>query len=173
MRDLIYQIMTDYTNAVIFLHVLSAVIWVGGMMAVLVITKTAHKSVSEERRLTGRATLIKSYFSFLIPFIGISVITALFMALGYKDNAIGEDGFIIDFHSMEIYKYITLKGSIWGAMVMNMFLMVWIISKAEKSDCKIQKAADCMWLVNTYLLPINILMGMAAIYIGVSIRHAF
>lgn len=173
MRDIIYQIMTDYTNLVIFLHVVSAVIWVGGMMAILVITKTAHKNVSEDRRLIGRATLIKSYFKFLIPFIVLSVITAVIMALGYKDNAIAEDGFIIDFQSMEIYKYITLKGSIWGAMVMNMFLMVWIISKAEKADCKIQKAADCMWLVNTYLLPFNILLGMGAIYVGVAIRHAF
>lgn len=165
--------MTDYTNLVIFLHVVSAVMWVGGMMAILVITKTAHKTVSEERRLAGRATLIKSYFKFLSPFIILSVITAIIMALGYKDNAIDSEGFIIDFHSMEIYKYITLKGSIWGAMVMNMFLMVWIISKAEADGCKVQKAADCMWLVNTYLLPLNILMGLAAIYVGVAIRHAF
>lgn len=173
MRDFIYEIMTDYTNEVIFLHVISAVMWVGGMMAILVITKTAHASVSDERRLAGRATLIKSYFKFLIPFILLSAITALFMALGYKDNAIADDGFIIDNQSFEIYKYITLKGSIWGAMVMNMFLMVWIISKAEVDGCKLQKAADCMWLVNTYLLPINIIMGLVAIYIGVSIRHAF
>ncbi|MFT5660064.1 MAG: putative membrane protein [Sulfurimonas sp.] len=173
MRDFIYQVMTDYTNLVIFLHVLSAVMWVGGMMAILVITKTAHKGVSDQRRLTGRATLIKSYFKFLSPFIVLSVITALFMALGYKDNAIAEDGFIIDFQSMEIYKSITLKGSIWGAMVMNMILMVWIIAKAEADGCKVQKSADCMWLVNTYLLPLNIIMGTAAIYIGVSIRHAF
>ncbi len=173
MRDFIYQLMTDYTNQVIFLHVISAVMWVGGMMAILVITKTAHKTVSDSRRLTGRAALIKSYFRFLIPFILLSVLTALLMALGYKDNAIGDDGFIIDNQSFEIYKYITLKGSIWGAMVMNMFLMLWIVSKAEADGCKLQKATDCMWLVNTYLLPINIILGLAAIYIGVSIRHAF
>ena len=173
MRDFIYKIMTDYTNEVIFLHVVSAVMWVGGMMAILVITKTAHKTVSDERRLAGRATLIKSYFRFLTPFIVLLLISATFMALGYQDNAIGEDGFILDLKSMEIYKSITMKGSIWGIMVMNMFLMIWIISKAEKADCKIQKAADCMWLVNTYLLPANILLGTIAIYIGVSIRHAF
>ena len=173
MRDLIYEIMTDYTNQVIFLHVISAVIWVGGMMAILVITKTAHKSVSDERRLSGRATLIKSYFRFLIPFIALSVITAIFMALGYQDNAYGDDGFVLDIQSVEVYKSITMKGAIWSAMVLNMFLMVWIISKAEKSDCKVQKAADCMWLVNTYLLPFNIFLGLIAIYIGVSIRHAF
>lgn len=173
MRDIIYQIMTDYTNQVIFLHVVSAVMWVGGMMAILIITKTAHKSVSDERRLAGRATLIKSYFKFLIPFILLLVFSATVMALGYKDNAIGNDGFIIDNSSFEIYKYITLKGSVWGAMVMNMLLMVWIISMAEKNGCTAQKASDCMWLVNTYLLPINIGLGIFAIYIGVSIRHAF
>ncbi len=173
MRDVIYQIMTDYTNEVIFLHVLSAVMWVGGMMAILVITKTIHKTVSDESRLTSRATLIKGYFKFLIPFILLSVFTAFLMALGYKDNAIDDDGFILDNKSFEIYKYITLKGSIWGAMVMNMFLMIWIISKTEVDGCKAQKAEDCIWLVNTYLLPINIIMGTVAIYIGVSIRHAF
>ncbi len=173
MRDFIYEIMTDYTNQVIFLHVISAVIWVGGMIAVLVITKTAHKTVSDERRLSGRARLIKSYFKFLIPFIVLSVITALFMALGYQDNAYGTDGFVLDMRSMEIYKSITMKGALWSAMVLNMILMVWVISKAEKADCKLQKAADCMWLVNSYLLPFNILLGLIAIYIGVTIRHAF
>lgn len=173
MRDFIYEIMTDYTNEVIFLHVVSAVIWVGGMMAILIITKTAHKTVSDERRLAGRATLIKSYFKFLIPFILLSIFTAIFMALGYKDNAFSDDGFVLDMRSAEIYKYITMKGSIWGAMVLNMWLMVWVISKAEKTDCKLQKAADCMWIVNTYLLPMNIIAGLIAIYIGVSIRHAF
>jgi len=173
MRDFIYEIMTDYTNEVIFLHVISAVIWVGGMMAILVITKTAHKAVSAERRLSGRAALIKGYFKFLIPFILLSVASAIFMALGYKDNAYSEDGFVLDMQSAEIYKYITMKGSIWGAMVLNMWLMVWVISKAEDQNCKPQKAKDCMWLVNSYLLPANIILGLIAIYIGVSIRHAF
>lgn len=173
MRDFIYEIMTDYTNQVIFIHVLSAVIWVGGMVAIFIITKTAHKTVSDERRLAGRAALIKNYFRFLIPFILTLLLSAVFMALGYQDNALDDDGFILDNKSFEIYKYVTMKGSIWIAMVMNMLLMVWIISKAEKKDCAVQKATDCMWLVNTYLLPINIIMGTIAIYIGVSIRHAF
>lgn len=173
MRDFIYKIMTDYTNEVIFLHVISAVMWVGGMMAILVITKTAHKNVSEKLRLAGRAKLIKSYFKFLIPFIVLSLITALFMALGYKDNAFADDGFVLDMQSAEIYKSITMKGSIWGGMVLNMILMVWIVNKTEKEGCKVQTATDCMWLVNTYLLPINIFLGLIAIYIGVAIRHAF
>lgn len=173
MRDLIYQVMTDYTNLVIFLHVVSAVMWVGGMMAILVITKKAHKGISDQYHLNSNASLIKNYFKFLSPFIILSLVTALIMALGYKDNAIAEDGFIIDYKSMEIYKSITLKGSIWSAMVMNMILMIWIISKAEADGCETQKSLDCMWLVNTYLLPLNIIMGAVAIYIGVSIRHAF
>ena len=173
MRDFIYQVMTDYTQEMVFLHVISAVIWVGGMMALFVITKTAHKSVSIERRLAGRAKLIRSYFKFLIPFIVLMFITALFMALGFRDNAIDDEGFIIDLRSHEVYKYITMKGSLWIAMVMNMLLMVWIIGKAENDGCSAQKATDCMWLVNTWLLPLNILMGAGAIYIGVAIRYAF
>lgn len=173
MRDFIYEIMTDYTNEVIFLHVLSAVVWVGGMLAIVVLTKNTHPDVAYERSFSFKATLIKKYFSFLVPFILLLLVSAIFMALGYKDNAIAEDGFVLDMKSLEIYKYITMKGSIWIGMVMNMFLIVWVLSKAEKEECKTQKACDCMWIVNTYLLPINIILGVIAIYIGVSIRHAF
>jgi len=172
MRDFIYQLMTDYTNQIIFLHVLSAIIWVGGMMAILVITKTAHKTVTEERRLIGRAQLIRSYFRFLSPFIFLSLVTAIVMALGFRDNAFDEQGFILDLQANDVYKSITMKGSLWIAMVMNMFLMVWIIKKAETNGCSVRKATDCMYLVNTYLLPLNIIMGLTAVYIGVAIRHA-
>ncbi|MDF1874133.1 hypothetical protein JHD48_00135 [Sulfurimonas sp. SAG-AH-194-I05] len=170
MRDLIYEVMTDYANIVIFIHVMSAVIWVGGMVALFVITRSAHPRVSVEKRLAGRASLIKKYFKFLAFFITTSALSALFMALGYKDNAIDTQGFILDANSMEIYRHITMKISIWIAMVMNMLLMTWIITKAQSEGCSATKATDCMWTVNSFLLPVNIIMGTVAIYIGITIN---
>lgn len=171
MRDFIYTAITDYTVLIVFLHVLSAVVWVGGLVALLVLSRKAKKGVDIERRFSGRAALFKKLFTFLAPFVILLFITSLFMALGYRDSAIDPDGFVIDQTGFEIYKYINTKGTLFLVMAMNMIFTLWIITKAECKLCKIQRATDCMWLINTYLLPINIILGVVAIYLGVVLRH--
>ncbi len=171
MREFIYEAMTDYTLLIVFLHVLSAVVWVGGLVALLVLSRKAKSGVEIERRFAGRAALFKKLFTFLAPFVVLLFLTALFMALGYRDSAIDADGFVIDSSGFEIYKYINTKGILFLVMAMNMLFTIWIITKAECKLCKTQKANDCMWLINTYLLPINIILGTIAIYLGVVLRH--
>ncbi len=171
MRDLIYTVMTDHAIVIIFLHVLSAAIWLGGLVALLVLSRKAKDGAEIERRFSGRAALFKKLFKFLAFFVIVLFITALIMALGYRDNAIDTDGFIIDNASYEIYKYINMKGILFVVMVMNMLFTIWIITKAECRLCKTRRATDCMWLVNTYLLPINIILGIVAIYLGVVLEN--
>lgn len=173
MRELIYQIMTDYAGIVIFIHVLSAVVWVGGMVTLWFFAKFLSKHPHNERRLGSRAILFKKYFFFLSPFIIMVFLTSLLMALGYKDNAVDVNGFILDVHNFEMFKYINTKGSIWTIMTMNMVFMLWILSRASCKLCKVQKATDCMWLITTYLLPINILLGGIEVAIGVFLRSSF
>lgn len=172
MRDVIYQIMSDYPSLVIFLHVLSAAIWIGGMGALWFIANFWSKHPNE-RRIGSRAALFKKYFIFLSPFIVVLFLTSLLMALGYKDNAVDENGFILDLHNFEIYKYINTKGSIWTIMTMNMIFMGWILSRASCKLCKVQKSMDCMWLLSKYLLPFNIVLGIIEIYLGVYLRNSF
>lgn len=173
MRDFIYQMMTDYSTIIIFLHVLSAAVWVGGLVALWYIGKYTSQELAIENRFANRIAVIKKYFIFLSPFITVLFITALFMALGYKDNAYDEDGFIMDMENVQIYKWINMKVSIWATMVLSMFLMLFIMSKGGCGRYKHQKSTDCMWLVNTYLLPLNIVLGFVSIYLGVFISHSF
>ena len=173
MRDFIYQIMTDHATLVIFLHVFSAVVWVGGMVALWFFAKFLGMHPHNERRLGSRATLFKKYFTFLSPFIIVLFVTSIFMALGYKDNAVDMNGFTLDAHNFEIYKYINTKGSIWTIMTLNMILMTWILSRASCKLCKTRKAADCMWLITAYLLPANIILGAIEVFIGVFLRSSF
>jgi uncharacterized membrane protein len=91
--------MTDYPTLVIFLHVLSAVVWVGGMVALWFFAKFLSKNPFNERRLGSRATLFKKFFVFLTPFIILLFVTSIFMALGYKDNAVDVNGFTLDAHN--------------------------------------------------------------------------
>lgn len=173
MRDFIYSVMQDYSLFVIFFHVVGASVWVGGMITLWFLTRESGAGVPIERRATGRAALYKKFFTFLSPFVLILFVTALFMALGYKDNAIDANGFTLDFKNLETYKLIHTKGSIWTIMVMNMFFMIWILNKASCKLCKTKVSADCMWLVSKYLLPLNIILGLVGIFLGVFLRSTF
>ncbi len=173
MRDLIYSIMTDYPTLVIFLHALSAVVWLGGMVALWFFAKFLSINPFNEQRLASRATLFKKFFIFLAPFVALLFMTSIFMALGYKDNAVDLNGFTLDVHNFEIYKYINTKGSILMIMAMNMIFMAWILSRASCRLCQVKKAKDCFWLITAYLLPINIILGCVEVFIGVFLRSSF
>jgi uncharacterized membrane protein len=165
--------MTDHATFVIFLHVLSAVVWVGGMVALWFFAKFLSKNPSSVDALSGTTALFKKFFIFLTPFIVVLFVTSIFMALGYKDNAIDVHGFTLDAYNLAIYKYINTKGSIWTIMTLNMLFMSMIFTRASCQLCKGRKAEDCMWLVMTYLLPINIILGIVEIFMGVFLRNSF
>ena len=172
MREFICQVMADYSIIVIFLHAVSAAIWLGAMVALWFINRKASSSMPVERRFSGRAELFKKFFLFLAPFIVMVFINSFFLSLGYRDAAIDADGFIIDQDKLNIYKYINIKGAIWIAMSMNMLFMLWIINKASCRLCKTQTANECMWLINLYLLPINIGLGIIEMYLGIFLGHS-
>lgn len=172
MREFIYQVMADYSFVVIFLHVISATVWLGAMVTLWFLNRKASSSILVERRFSGRAELFKKFFAFLSPFIIMVFLTSFFLSLGYRDAAFDADGFIIDSAKLSIYKYINIKGAIWIVMSMNMLFMLWIISKASCRLCKTQTANDCMWLINLYLLPINIILGSIEIYLGIFLGHS-
>lgn len=173
MRDFIYSVMQDYSIFVIFAHVVGASVWVGGMIALWFLTRDDGVPVPMDRRATNRTQMYKKFFTFLSPFVILLFVTSIFMALGYRDNAIDANGFTLDFKNLEMYKLINTKGSIWTIMVMNMIFMIWILTKASCKLCKTKVRADCMWLVGKYLLPINIVLGLVGIFLGVFLRSSF
>lgn len=173
MREIIYMVMQDYGLFVIFLHVVGASVWIGGLITLWFLTRDAGTTnIPVDRRAVSRTEMYKKFFKFLAPFIILLLITSIFMALGYKDNAIDANGFTMDFKNFETYKLINTKGSIWAIMVMNMGFMIWILTKASCKLCKTKVRADCMWLVGKYLLPINILLAFVGIFLGVFLRSS-
>ena len=173
MRDFVYTLMTDYPTLVIFLHAMSAVVWVGGLVAMSFFSYNASKELSIEGRFENRASVIRAYFFFLSPFILVSLLTALLMAFGYLDNAYDPDGFIVDMHNVDAFKLIKLKGSIWGAMFLDMLLILYTIRNVRCSRLNDKAATDCMWLVNTYLIPSAIFLGSVNVFIGAFLRNLY
>jgi uncharacterized membrane protein len=151
----------NYSSIIVFLHVISAVIWVGGMIAIRFAVHYSMQNIEEPKiKLARTLELLKRFFSMVIPAILTLLITAIIMsiALGFKES--------------ELYSIVVIKEIIWSIMT---FIFVTIYIKRNKA----QKAFDNNDMATTknnllpiaiYFIPINIILGIIAIFLGVTLR---
>ena len=175
------QAMTDLfwanTELIVFLHVISAVIWVGGMVAMRFASHQSFVHVEEPLfRLERIAHALKRLFTIVLPFVIILIVTAVLMAVGwdFRNAAVDAGGTVIDEHAMAMYNLVHIKEAIWMVMAMNLGLMMFLRSKAEKfllADNLLQ-AQKKLGLIGQYLVPLNIVLGVIAVYMGVVLRYS-
>lgn len=178
MKHLIYSLFADYKNQIIFLHIISAVIWVGGMIAMRF---AAHQSiqmianVSEKIERTSQA--LKRLFTIVAPFVVILILTAVIMAVGYgfRDAAVDANGTVINDYAAYVYNIVHVKEAIWLIMSINFVAMVLRRNKAAKliKNGDLIGAAAALKLIGKYMVPVNIALGVIAIYLGVFLRNAY
>ncbi len=173
--------MTDlfwaHTELIVFLHVISAVIWVGGMVAMRFAAHHSFISIEDPKtRLARIAHALKRLFTIVLPFVIILIITAVLMAVGwdFRNAAVDASGNVIDENAMKMYNLVHLKEVIWMLMAMNLGVMIFLRSKAEKllAADSMAEAKKKLSLIGTYLVPINITLGVIAIYMGVVLRYS-
>ena len=155
------ELFNSYSAIIVFLHVLSAVIWVGGMIA---IRFAVHYSMQEiqkpEVKLARTLDLLKRFFSIVIPAIILLLTTAIIMvvALGFKGT--------------ELYSIVILKEVIWTVMTF-VFVVIYITrnkaqSYFESKDFK--SAKETLAPLAKWMIPLNIFLGIVAIYLGITLR---
>jgi len=175
------QGMTDlfwaHTELIVFLHVISAVIWVGGMIAMRFAAHHSFASIEDPRlKLQRIAHALKRLFYIVIPFVIILIITAVLMAVGwdFRNAAVDASGNVIDENAMLMYNFVHLKEVLWMLMAGNLGFMMWLRSKAEKllAEDNLRDTQKKLGLIGKYLVPLNIAMGIAAIYLGVVLRYS-
>ena len=112
----------------------------------------------------------------MIPFVITLIITAVLMAVGwdFRNAAVDASGNIIDDTAMYMYNLVHLKEVVWMLMAGNLGVMMFLRSKAEKllADDNLRDAQKKLGLIGKYLVPLNILMGIGAIYLGVVLRYS-
>lgn len=151
------EIYENYTAIVVFLHILSAVVWVGGMIAIKIAVHPALQNIEDAKIKLGKTLqIVGRLFNLVLPFIFISLICALILIIGA-----GFGG-----------GYIHLKEAIWTIMTLNYFFMYIKRTKAQKlfNQGEFAKAKESVAILPTILLPINIALGLLAIYLGVLLR---
>ncbi len=160
---------------IVFLHVISAVVWVGGMISMRYATHQSLMLLDSEARLERVSHALKRLFAIVTPFVIILIVTAVIMAvgLGFRLAAVGPDGAILSKETYFIYNMVHLKEAIWMLMAMNLAVMAYLRTKAQKAlvikDFDSAKAK--LGLIGKYMVPVNIALGVIAIYLGVFLRH--
>ncbi len=151
------EIFAEYKTLIVFLHVISAVVWVGGMVAM---RYAAHPSFMElesgEQRLLRITHALKRLFIIVFPFTIILLGTAVVMLIGY------------DLKTTEYADLGYAKEGIWTVMFLNYIVMIKRRNRAAKflRDGEIKSAKFSMALVGKYMIPVNIILGVVAIYLG-------
>ena len=178
MKEMMITLFADFRTQIVFLHVISAVVWVGGMVAMRF---AAHNSFLEIEsplhRLERISHALKRLFYIVSPFVIILIITAVIMAvgLGFRVAAVDASGNVIDAYAMELYNLVHIKEVIWMIMGANLAVMMYLRAQADKLLVKGDStgAKSKLGLIGKYMVPLNIILGIVAIYLGVTLRNAY
>jgi len=147
----------EYKTIIIFLHIISAVVWIGGMIAIKFAVHPVIQTIEEPKiKLGNSLRIVKRLFNLVMPFIALSLICALMIikGAGYAGG------------------FIHLKEAIWTIMTLNYTYMYIKRTLAQKSfDLgNFASAKEHMRLLPNILLPLNIVLGIVAIFLGVILR---
>ena len=155
------ELFTEYAGLIVFLHVLGAIVWVGGMIAIRVAVHPTMQSIEDGKIKLGKTLMIMGkLFNLVLPFILILLLTAIVMLVG------------IGFKGTELAPITYIKEGIWIVMTLNFAYMYISRAKAQKffdagnpteARAKVSK-------IPNLLLPINIFLGLVAVYLGVMLR---
>ncbi len=151
------ELFLDNKTLIVFLHVISAVVWVGGMIAMRF---AAHQSFlvieSPGQRLERIAHALKRLFTIVLPFVIILIITAVFMLKGY------------DLKHTDFSALGHAKEGIWSIMFINLIVMMKRRNRAEKAlaDSDVLLAKTQLEFIGKYQVPANIILGVIAIFLG-------
>ena len=150
-----------YRLELVFLHMISAVVWVGGMIAMRFAAHPAFMEISDPiERLPKIAKGLKRLFWLVMPFVLILAATGAILTIWYGIK-------YTDFH------YLThIKEGIWTVMFINLVAMMIRRSRAEKAmrEGDYAKAGALLGLIGRVMVPVNIALGLTAIAVGALLR---
>lgn len=178
MKEFLVQTFADHRTLIVFLHIISAVIWVGGMIAIRFATHQSLLMIEDPKlRLERAAHTLKRFFTIVWPFVIILIVTAVLMSvgLGFRSAAMDANGNVINDYAMSLYSTIHIKEAIWFIMTVNLGAMMFRRRKGEIAlrEGNIGLAKELLGLISKTMVPVNIALGITAIFIGVVLRNAY
>jgi uncharacterized membrane protein len=161
MREFAVELFTQYAFFLVFLHVLGAIVWVGGMIAMRIAIHPALQHIEDpKQRLARTLEMVRNLFTLVLPFILIILLTGLVMGL-----AVGGSGTPLGI-------FVHLKEAIWTVMTVNYALMVKRRNQAERHFVSgdLAGARETLAPLAKFMLPLNIFLGVLALAAGITLR---
>ncbi|HQR73651.1 MAG TPA: hypothetical protein PLH07_04365 [Sulfurovum sp.] len=171
------EVFADYGQLIVFLHVLSAFVWVGGMIAIRIAVHPVISGggVSAEQKLQSDVMelmlqpkqrlgitlqIMGKLFNLVMVFIILLFATGLVMAIATGG------------HHGALKSLFLSKEFIWTIMAVNYSYMYIKRAKAWKLFSKgdVMEAKAQLKFIPNLLLPLNIVLGIIALWLGVSLR---
>jgi uncharacterized membrane protein len=145
------------------------------MIAIRFAVHPNMQMIEDPKVKLGRTLAIMGkFFHIVIPFILLLIITAVLMAvgLGFRNAAVDEAGNIISQMHYDRYQIVHIKEVVWMIMTANFSWMYFKRRKAQKlfDAGNLPEAKDAAALIPKYLLPINIGLGILALWLGLTLR---
>ena len=128
---------------------------------------------SVPERIERSAQALKRLFTIVAPFVLILILTAVIMAVGYGFRDAADHG--LNSYGAFIYNIVHVKEGIWLVMTINFIAMVLRRNKAVNliKNGDLIAAASLLKFIGKYMVPLNIALGLVAIYLGVFLRNAY
>lgn len=155
------EFFNNFSTLIVFLHIISAIIWVGGMIVIRFAVHYSMQEIEDPKIKLGRTLEnLRRFFNMVIPSIALLLITAIIMilALGFKGTP--------------LYNYVILKEIIWTVMTI-IFVAIYIKrNKAQKAfnNGEFPVAKKHLEPLAKYLIPTNIVLGLIAVILGITLR---
>ena len=151
----------NYAHLIVFIHVLGAIVWIGGMIAIRIAVHPAMQSIEDPEIRLGKTLMItERLFNLVMIFVILIVVTGLIMAIALGGHH-GPDKAI--FIGKEI---------IWTIMAINYTYMYIKRIRAQRrfNAGDLAGAKALVANIPNLLLPINIALGLVAVWLGISLR---
>ena len=163
MREMMISAIAHYGNIILFLHVLSAFVWVGGMIAIRFAVHPALQHIEDPQvKLARTLEILKNFFTLVIPMIVILITTAVFLSVGLQFKAIGGS----------LYAFVHVKEGIWMLMVIFFIVIYMRRNKAERAFISgdLETTKKMLQPISAIFIPTNIFLGLTALFIGGILR---
>lgn len=150
-----------YGSLIVFLHIISAVIWVGGMIAIRFAVHYSIQEIEEPKVKLGRTLeFLRRFFNMVIPSIVVLLITAIMMSIG------------LGLKESPLYPIVHIKEAIWSVMAVIFTVIYLKRNKAQRffDEGDFKSAKEKLTPLSQWMIPTNIALGLVALYLGVTLR---
>lgn len=152
---------STFVGLIVFLHIFFAMIWIGGMIAIRFVVHYAIAEIKDDEIKLGRTLeILRRFFNIIIPSIIVLLLTAIIMSIGFG------------FKGTELSQIAHIKEAIWSLMTVVFIIIYLKRNKAQRlfDERDIKGAKITLLPVARWMIPLNIFLGIVALYLGVTLR---